>query len=123
MNVYPDLTELERRVLMEIPALFPDRDSDDLHIPGADRESISYAIQHLIGSGLATASAHEGVNPFAHYYRDVELSPEGEQLRRHFARPWVWRFVATEWKWLATTLLALTSLGLSILNLWHQGPR
>jgi hypothetical protein len=61
----PRLNRLERRVLLQIPLLFPDGDSDDLKIRKADKEEISYAIGHLKGLGLLTASNHTGVNPMA----------------------------------------------------------
>src|ERR1700685_1043755 len=93
-------TRREREVLLGIPALFPDGDSDDLEISGASREEISCAVQQLIGAGLVHASSHEGATPFAPYYRDVVLTAEGEALRRNLARPWLVRLSEREWKWL-----------------------
>src|SRR5690242_2256124 len=81
MEQTPRLKSLERKILLSIPSLFPDGDSDDLKIRGASREAISYAIQHLVGLKLISASEHEGEHLLALYYRDVELTPQGEELR------------------------------------------
>lgn len=93
--------------MLRIPRLFPDGDSDELVRPGLSRENISEAITTLIGLGLVAASAHDGVHPFAPYYRDVELTPAGEQLRRELA-PWcVVRWWEKHWRWAIATIIAL----------------
>ena len=116
----PRLNKHERKVLLSIPSLFPDGDSDDLNIPGVSREAISYAIQHLIGLGLVSASSHPVEHPFAPYYRDVELTTEGEELRRSLARWWLVQWLAREWKWLLSNLIALCALAMSLWNFFHQ---
>jgi len=57
------LSQLERRILIAFPKLFPDGDTDDLVGSGDNDEEISYAIQHLIGLELVTASSHAADNP------------------------------------------------------------
>lgn len=119
----PRLNRHERAVLIAIPSLFPDGDSDDLKIPGVSREAISYAIQHLIELGFVNASSYPGVHPFAPYYRDVQLTTEGEQLRRNFARQWLVRWFERDWKWIFSNLIALCALGLSLWNFFHASPK
>lgn len=123
MEQIPRLTRHERKVLLSIPSLFPDGDSDDLKIPGVSPEAISCAMQHLIGLGLVSASSHQGVHPFAPYYRDVELTTEGEELRRNLAR---WRFVrwfAREWKWVLSSLIAVCALAMPLWNFFHVAAK
>lgn len=120
MESRPRLNSLERRVLLGIPDLFPDGDSDDLRNLGSDREAVSYALQHLIGLKLARASSHEGVHPFAPYFRSVELTTEGEELRRDLARSRLVRWLESEWKWLASTVIAVCALALSLFNFFHS---
>ena len=115
----PRLTHRERRVLMAIPHLWPDGDSHDLKIAGMDHEAISYALQHLIGLKLVGATMYDSGHPLAPYYRDVELTTVGEELRRDIGRPVVLRFLGSEWKWMVTTLLAVCSMALSIWNYLH----
>jgi hypothetical protein len=115
----PRLTREERKVLLSVPSLFPDGDSDELKLPGVSREAISNAIQHLIGLGLVRASSYQGSDPFAPYYRDVELTTEGEQLRRNLAR---WRLVqwfGREWKWVLSSLIGLCLLAIALWKLLH----
>jgi hypothetical protein len=119
MEQIPRLTRHERKVLLRIPGLFPDGDSADLKIPGVSPEAISYVMKHLIGLGLVSASSHQGVHPLAPYYRDVELTTEGEELRRDLAR---WRLVQwfdREWKWVLPNLIALCALAMSLWNFFH----
>lgn len=123
MEQNPRLTRHEREVLLGIPSLFPDSNSDDLKIPRASREAISYAIQHLIGLGLVNASTHQGVNPFAPYYRNVVLTTEGEELRRNLERWWVVQWLGRELKWLITTLIALCSLAMSLWNFFYPSAK
>jgi hypothetical protein len=115
----PRLTRQEREVLLRVPSLFPDGDSDDLKVSGVNPEAISYAIQHLIGLGLVSASSHQGANPFAPYYRDVELTTEGEQLRRNLARLWLVQWFGREWKWVVSSLIAFCVLAISLWNFFH----
>ena len=114
------LSQQERQVLLSIPSLFPDGDFDDLKLPGVSDEALSYTIQHLIGLRLVTATSHEGVHPWAPYYRDVELTSEGEELRRHLARSRIARLFEREWKWLVSTLIASIALLLSLWNFFNQ---
>jgi len=106
-------------VLLAVPKLFP----DDLVGPGDNDEEISYAIQHLIGLGLVTASSHETDNPFAPYHRDAELTTKGEQLRRDLARSWLVRWLELEWKWLLSTAIGLCALGLSLWNFFRPAAK
>jgi len=123
MEQIPRLSRHERRVLLSIPSLFPDGDSDDLKIPGVTPEAISDAIQHLIGLGLVSASSHQGVHPFAPYYRDVELTTQGEQLRRNLARWWLVRLFGREWKWILSTLIAACVLVISLWKFFHAAAK
>lgn len=118
----PRLTALERRVLLSVPGLFPDGDSDDLKFDVTTPGQISYALQHLIDLKLVVASQHEGVHQYAHYFRDVELTPLGTELARDFGRPWIVRFWSRDWKWLLNTAIAVVALILSIWNLLHNHP-
>jgi hypothetical protein len=115
----PRLTRQEREVLLSVPSLYPNGDSNDLKIPGVSREAISHAIQHLIGLGLVSASSHQGADPFAPYYRDVELTTEGEQLRRNLARWWLAQWFGREWKWVLSNLIAFCALAISLWNFFH----
>lgn len=115
MTIPPRLEKLEREVLLRVPSLFPEGDSADLKIPGADREQISYAIQHLVGLGLLRASRHEDANPYAPYHLDVELTTAGEELRRDLARKPAARWWERNWKWFFPTAIAACMLGLSLL--------
>lgn len=122
MKSSPRLSTLERRVLLGIPMLFPDGDSDDLNIPRADRDEISYAIQHLIGLKLVAASyVEEGSNPYGpRCYCGVVLTTDGEELRRDLERHWLVRWLETEWKWLLSNAIALCALVLSLWNFFHS---
>ena len=119
MREIPHLLPLERRVLLGIPQLFPEGDSDD-HQVGASREHISCAINGLIGMKLVSASYHQGVNPLAPYYCNVELTPEGTQLVRYMARPVVVRFLQSEWRWVLTTAMSLVALVVSVWTALHR---
>jgi hypothetical protein len=113
------LTQLERHVLISLPSLFPDGDTDDLVGPGKSREAISCAMQHLIALGLVSAHRDEGVHPLAPYYHNAELTAEGEELRRDLARHWLVRWLELEWKWLVATAIGLCALVLSLWNFFH----
>lgn len=123
MEPHPRLDPIERQILLDFPALFPDGDTDDLVNPGRGREAISYAIQHLIGLGLVNASGHEGVHPDAPYFLDAKLTAEGERLRRDLERLWLVRWLEAEWKWLIGTAIALCGVGVLLWNAFHPGAK
>jgi hypothetical protein len=68
-----------------------------------------------MGLSLLTASSHDGVNPFAAYYRDVTLTSEGEELRRdlarwRLARVWTWIEVSGRGAWIPILIVASAGL-------------
>lgn len=118
-----ELTELERKIIKHIPDLFPDGDSDDLitnkHVY-ATREKLSYALGNLLELEIISASIHDGENPFAPYYRNIELTGKGEHIRRRLSRNFILIFFASEWKWLVSTAISIVAIIISIFSFIHN---
>jgi hypothetical protein len=119
-ETYPRLTKFERRVLLEIPSLYPDGDSDDLEGARVNKDNLSFSLQLLKSLGLIYASEWPMENPDAPYFRDVSLTPAGELLRRDLARSWFVRLWEREWKWIISTAFSPPAFILSVWNFLHS---